>query len=214
MLGLSAWLRRTGRSHQRPLGKRVKLWLEPLENRTLLSSSSGLDPAAQAAMRTNMVGGLYQVLLGRTPASSEVSGWVNDLQNGLTAVGLADGFLGSSEYGSDIVREHYLQLLGRQPESGITTSWLGLLQSAGGFEPMTIGVLASAEYYAKSGGAGQQWVTALYRDVLGRQPDPAGWSHWLAQLQAGATSQSIAADFVNSQEAHLLAVQDAYQALL
>ncbi len=124
MLPLPSWLRRRSHSRQRPLKNWHKLWLEPLEDRTLLTGG-GLDPAALAAMDKHMVEGLYQVVLDRTPASSEVSNWVNGLQNGLTPAQLARGFLGSTEYGTDIVREHYLQLLGREPEAGVTASWLG-----------------------------------------------------------------------------------------
>ncbi len=195
---------RKPKSYQPEIERLETRWLPAAELRGSLALS--LAPAG--------VEGLYRVLLDRTPVSSEVSSWVNDLQNGLTTAQLGRGFLGSTEYGTDIVREHYLQLLGREPEAGITASWLGLLQSAGGYEPMTIRVLASPEYYAKGGGDAQHWVTALYSDVLGRQPDASGLSNWLVQLQAGATTQRVAAGFVNSPEARMLTVQDGYQTLL
>ena len=58
------------------------------------------------------------------------------------------------------------------------------------------------------------FVAALYRDVLGRAPDAAGSSNWVAQLQAGASQQQVAQAFWESSEHRTLEVTGYYQSLL
>jgi Domain of unknown function (DUF4214) len=58
------------------------------------------------------------------------------------------------------------------------------------------------------------FVTALYRDVLGRAPDSTGLSHWEDQLQAGASRQLLAQAFWQSPEHRMLEVTTYYGTLL
>jgi hypothetical protein len=60
----------------------------------------------------------------------------------------------------------------------------------------------------------QDLVTALYLDVLGRAPDAAGLSHWVAQLQSGSSQQQLAQAFWQSAEHRTLEVTSYYDTLL
>jgi hypothetical protein len=51
-----------------------------------------------------------------------------------------------------------------------------------------------------------QFVTLLYENVLGREPDPTGLADWTGQLGSGVTRGQILIGFSESQEAiHLFA---------
>jgi hypothetical protein len=81
-------------------------------------------------------------------------------------------------------------------------------------EPLTVGVLASPEYFARHGGAVQQWVTSLYADILGRTPNTAELNFWGARINAGANRATVAEGFLHSHEAHAVTVTDAYRVFL
>jgi hypothetical protein len=60
----------------------------------------------------------------------------------------------------------------------------------------------------------QLYVGALYRDILGRQPDVSGLNFWVQQLQNGVSRTMVAQDIVRSNE-HLTAeVTNYYQVFL
>jgi hypothetical protein len=56
----------------------------------------------------------------------------------------------------------------------------------------------------------EAFVTALYRDVLKRAPDTAGFQFWVEQLQAGATRATVANAFETSAEYRGLEVDQFY----
>jgi hypothetical protein len=60
----------------------------------------------------------------------------------------------------------------------------------------------------------EAFVTALYRDVLGRLPDAAGFSFWVQQLQAGAARATLAMAFEVSAEYRGLEVDQFYGTFL
>src|SRR5262249_44545184 len=153
-------------------------------------------------------------LLNRQPSAAELDGWGKLMAGGLSRSEAAYAFLHTREFGTRMIAENYMQLLGRLPEQGAVDGWLKVIAQTDTFQSVTEGVLASPEYYARKGADAYQWVTALYQDVLGRQPEWPGLSGWIGYLQAGGSRQTAADQFVNSHEAHLNAVQDAYHILL
>ena len=70
----------------------ASLILEELEDRTLLAAGTA-EPFVQ---------GLYQVLLQRTPAAEEVSGWASAMNQSLTPAQVVDSFLTSAEFSDRI----------------------------------------------------------------------------------------------------------------
>jgi hypothetical protein len=65
-----------------------------------------------------------------------------------------------------------------------------------------------------AGSPEEQYVTALYRDVLGRAPDAAGLAFWVGGLQSGWTRQQVAQGFWESAEHRGLQVDSFYAAYL
>jgi hypothetical protein len=60
----------------------------------------------------------------------------------------------------------------------------------------------------------EAFVTALYRDVLQRAPDGAGFQFWVQQLQAGAARAAVASAFETSVEYRGIEVDQFYKTLL
>src|SRR5439155_7440728 len=57
------------------------------------------------------------------------------------------------------------------------------------------------------------YVVALYRKVLERVPDPAGYAFWTQQLDAGMSRAAVAQAFENSLEHLGLEVDNFYQTI-
>ncbi len=88
----------------------------------------------QTAVRA-VVTRLYQQVLGRQPAAAEVTQWTNYVFATGDLVGMARGFLGSTEYNSRArtLSEHvvilYRTFLGREPAAHEIPQWVNYLQS-------------------------------------------------------------------------------------
>jgi RHS repeat-associated protein len=188
--------------------------LEPLEDRTLLDSGLGIVNNPSALASPPFAHQLYHVLLNREPSAPEVSGWATALASNLARTESVMELLHSPDFIGRMLTQNYSQLLGRDPDPGASNLWLQAIQGAGTYQSMTESILASPEYFNRHGGDNYQWVTALYADVLGRQPDWPGLLGWVSFLNAGAPRATVAVQFVQSEEAHIDAVADAYLTLL
>jgi hypothetical protein len=60
----------------------------------------------------------------------------------------------------------------------------------------------------------QEWLYALYADLLGRAPDPGGLAYWIGQLTSGQSLQTVANGFLDSQEYCTKIVTGFYQQFL
>ncbi len=102
----------------------------------------------------------------------------------------------------------YLGLLNRAADAGGCVYYLGQLRSArcsdpnsvhGTLNAITAGFINSPEFQAR-GLLNEAYVTALYKGLLRRDPDPAGLAYHTNELNAGATRESIRLNFVASPE--------------
>jgi hypothetical protein len=60
----------------------------------------------------------------------------------------------------------------------------------------------------------QEWLYALYADLLGRAPDPGGLAYWISVLVNGQSQQSVANGFLESAEYCTRTITGLYQSLL
>jgi hypothetical protein len=128
------------------------------------------------------VRGLYHDLLGRTPAQSEVDGWVGVLAHSSRAA-VVTGFLASDEYRTDLIESWYQRYLGRNADpTGLSGSLMAMQQGATQ-EQIQVGILTSDEYRARAstrfGEPNVAYVAALYADVLHRTPAQTELLSWL-----------------------------------
>src|SRR5436305_10356261 len=78
-------------------------------------------------------------------------------------------------------------------------------------ERLEAGFIGSKEYIDNHGGTGQNWLTGLYQDLLGRNPAQSEVQYWLDQLNSGKmTSTDVAFGFAASQERETQRVQGDY----
>jgi SAM-dependent methyltransferase len=98
----------------------------------------------------------------------------------------------------------YQAAFGRTADEGWLASHIQQLQAGISLETLAKRIVDSTEFKARNGAAPEvdrQYLTALYRDGLGREPDSEGLAHWLAKGKEGATRANILAAFAGSDEA-------------
>ncbi len=128
--------------------------------------------------------GMYQNLLGRTPAASEVRYWVNNLAAGAAPAQVAYGFAASPERESQRVQADYQKYLGRSASTTEVSYWVNVFLNGGTNEQVVAGFVASQEYFQTQGSNNiVDWLFADYRATLNRQPDQAGYQYWINQLE-------------------------------
>ena len=66
----------------------------------------------------------------------------------------------------------------------------------------------------RAGGTNEAWVRQVYRDVLGRDPDPMGAAVWSAALASGTPRSTVALMVLNSEEGLRRRVSGLYQRFL
>ncbi|MGH7135376.1 MAG: Ig-like domain-containing protein [Pirellulales bacterium] len=143
---------------------------------------------------------LYRLVLNRTASDGELIGWNAALNAGVSRAQVASDFLFSPEYLADFVNSGYLQLLGRPADAGGQAYWVGLMRAGMSMEQFLAALAGSPEFFARSGSTYQGLISALYQDFLHRPASPADISYWVGQLSAGVSANTVALDFLTSNE--------------
>ncbi len=167
---------------------------------------------------TPFVAAAYRDFLGRDPSVPERDLRCAGLWTGAaTRAGLLTELSSSDEWLTQIVRRMYLDTLGREPDPAGLSTWVSWIRS-GRFTVAQAAALfySSAEFYLGIGGGTRaSWVTALYRTILGREPDPAGLSFWVGYAADPAFGPTwVAGQFYQSLESRLRRVASLYGSLL
>ncbi len=193
-------------------GDRVRLRLG------LKSSWFSFGSGSGAELRTTPVGRFidraYQELGGRPATNAELVAWQDAVVDGdrraLTAALAADRhFVGV------LVDDLYRTTLGRSPDGVGRRYWTAEIDD--GLTVASVGALfyASDEYYERAGMTDTAFVTALYRDLLGRDPDGEGLAYWRDMLGRSQVRRiDIAAGFYASPESRQFRVSDLHRRLL
>jgi hypothetical protein len=91
--------------------------------------------------------GLYEDLLNRGAAPTEVDSWLTMLGSASRAQAVA-GFLGSTEYVTDLVEDNYVHLLGRRADPAGLSYFVTFVQSGGTYQILVADLLGSGEAFA------------------------------------------------------------------
>jgi hypothetical protein len=96
----------------------------------------------------------------------------------------------------------YQAAFNRAPDLDGLGYWTTVLDRGASLNTVADGFIHSAEFVAGYGGASanQDFVKALYNNVLHRLPDQAGADYWAGLLQGGANRATILAAFSESAE--------------
>lgn len=160
---------------------------------------------------------LYRELLGREPGAQEQAAWVS-FYDRLSATAGAEaaqqtvvtGFLSTPEYRQHLVEVIYGNFLRRAADAGGLAFWTGQLAAGVDEKVVLADILDSGEYLSDAGGSAQDWVNALYRDVLGRSADAGGLTFWTetaigplqSQIAGRHGLEPIALAFLSTPEAN------------
>lgn len=167
---------------------------------------------------------LYQNVLGRAPDAGGLASWVQALNAGTSRADVVVGFSDSSEFRSNtstdidafmtskFSAEHqgavyrlYKATLGREPDGGGLVGWTNALDNATQtIQAVAQGFVGSTEFQSTYGTLNNsQFVSLLYRNVLGRDADAGGLAGWVNALNNGASRASVVVGFSDSSEFRL-----------
>jgi hypothetical protein len=178
--------------------------------------------AFSLAASQKFVQALYTDELGRTASAAEVASWENVLGGPGGQAAVVSGIANSTEARTHTVTGWFQTYLGRTPSAAEVSVWAPLLASQTQ-EQVLSGILGSTEFFNDAqnmgfGGTGptaadQNFVIALYQDLLGRTPSQTEVNNQVAALQQ-MTPQQLALSFLQSTEYRTDVVEGYYTSLL
>lgn len=169
---------------------------------------AGLDTAAVAARHDKValakVGDTWQVTDASTGKVSALSN-VERLAFADVTVALdTDGVAGQAF-------RLYQAAFDRAPDMAGLGLWIGKLDQGATLSSVARSFIASAEFTTLMGTAtptDEAFVTAMYRNVLHREPDAPGMKFWLDQLKAGMARETVLTGFSESTENQVAVADD------
>jgi Domain of unknown function (DUF4214)/Putative binding domain, N-terminal len=147
---------------------------------------------------------LYNDLLQRDPDADGLTYWSGILSSGaMSRASVAASFFESqefSEYGLYVIKL-YVAVLARFPDVPGFTYWVSVLGSGASQSDLAEMFVNTPEFFNRFGDPDNStFVTLLYQNVLGRDPDPTGLSYWTSMLDQAMTRPQLVYSFVQSQE--------------
>jgi hypothetical protein len=135
---------------------------------------------------------LAKDFLGRPATATEVAATAQQIDLGTPVSDLVRGTADRTEWTSrlDPVVRLYFAYFGRIPDHAGLRYWMG--RRAGGVSVARISAsfAGSSEFRRRYGSlSAQAFVALVYRNVLGREADPAGLAYWTRRVASGATSR-------------------------
>ncbi len=109
-------------------------------------------------------------------------------------------YAGASGQEGEIARL-YAAALNRQPDAEGFAFWLGQYRSGVRLDSIAGGFLASSEFLGDTSGlSNAQFVTLIYHNVFGRNPDTSGFNFWVGELDGGLSRAKLLVLFANGAE--------------
>lgn len=167
----------------------------------------GLGVGAPPPLNSAFVEQQYFDFLDRAAEPSGLAGWVNNLNNGTSRSAFIQAILQGEEIAArgKFVEQCYVGLLQRPSDFGGFRNWLSAILNGASEEDTVGGFIASGEFHTKTGlplnPTAVQFVTALYSQILHRQPQGTEDSAWINALNSGSlTPAQVALDILQSNE--------------
>jgi hypothetical protein len=156
---------------------------------------------------------LYETVLNRVPASSELTPWVAFLDQGGSRTVVSQLFWESAEHRRIQVDSFYLNYLGRPADPAGRAGWVAAMLVGMTESQVIQAFLASPEFQHLHAGDAS-FVTAIYVEALGRTELSAELTGWLQFLNNGGTRGQFVQLVLTSMERYRRVVEDYYSALL
>lgn len=161
------------------------------------------------------LGTIYEDADGRAPDPGGLAAYTAALQNGesrgqvlLSIAESPEARVHSSPTAGDAnvatITRLYEAIDGRAPDVGGLIGYTSALDAGQSVAQIAAAILASPEYASSFGGpTNAAFVMNLYRNLLGRAPDPGGLAAYTTTLSSGETRAQLVAGFISSDEARL-----------
>jgi hypothetical protein len=147
---------------------------------------------------------VFEGFLCRSADPGALSAFTAGLASGtVTHSGLVDTLLNSSEFGAYVgpVSRLYLAAFNRIPDQPGLVNWVSYAEAGNSLQSVADTFTASQEFTNRYGAMSDTgYVTALYQNVLGRTPDPAGLAYWTGLLASGTSRGGVLIGFSQSPE--------------
>ena len=169
--------------------------------------------AMQPTPLSAFVAQLYGDLLDRAPDAAGLSYWVQQLSAGISQEDVAAAIWQSAEHRTLEVESYYETFLGRQGDTAGVQSWVNAFLSGMSELQVEQAFLMSPEYQAAHPD-NSAFLTGLYQDLLGREPDSAGSLAWALALQQGLSRAQVAQAFLTSDEFYTRMLNGYYASFL
>src|SRR5271165_406408 len=170
---------------------------------------------------TEYITALYRDGLGRRPDLESLAFWLAEGKTGATRAKVLTALAGSDEAKAKaatptpadlpqigdlslLVNSLYKTAFGRLADEDGLANWACQLQAGVSLQILAEQLVGSAEFQTRHGSSQKvdtEYITALYRDGLGRQPDLESLAFWLAEGKTGATRAKVLAAVAGSDEA-------------
>lgn len=167
----------------------------------LASQLSGTQAAPPFASVKDLIDRQYRDLLERRPDRAGAANWEQELRSGaITRDEFVAELVSSREFAGRIapIARLYQAALGRDPDPAGARHWA---RAALPLPELARHIVTSAEFEARYGQLDDAaFVAQLYRNALGREPDPAGAADWERRLATGASRAAVVLGFSESPE--------------
>lgn len=148
---------------------------------------------------SNFIDSAYQVFIGRPATSTERDNWAIHLSTN-DRIELTRQLAYSVEYAGQMIDDLYLRSLGRKSDPAGKAYWMGLIAKGTRIDYMGVLFYGSDEYYNQAGSS-TAYVSSLYAELLGREPEAKGLAYWTDLLNRKiARPDDVAAGFYIAEE--------------
>lgn len=156
----------------------------------------------------------FQRLRGRAPTAEEAARWRAQVGAG-DRLALAEELVIGDHFAGVLVDDLYRSALGRAADGEGRGYWVATMADGLKYEHLGTLFYGSPEYFRRAGGTNEVFVTSLYLNILGRQPDTDGLQYWLGLLEDGrATPADVANAFFRSLESRRDRARGMYQRVI
>lgn len=156
---------------------------------------------------------IYKNVLKRTPDTEGYNFWVGQLNSGKSKGEIMLGFSDSAEFASRTrtvlpntyeegkIGRAYSAVFLRTPDTAGSVYWQSVFSSGVPLNQITESFTSSNEFVKRYGNlSNSDFINLVYRNVLKRSPDSAGFDFWLYQLDSGMSRGEMMANFSESVE--------------
>lgn len=156
----------------------------------------------------------HETFLKRPPTAAELHWHGTRHATGADPDEMIVGLATSREWIGVEIDVLYQRAFGRNADPGGREHWRSYVLGGRHLSDVGVQLYASAEFWKRSGSTPTEFVTGLYRNILGREPDPGGLEFWTAWVLWGVPRAEIANRFYDSIESRTGRVQGLYRSIL